>query len=133
MAITRGCTGIFLVGATPAAVGEVRNVSLSQNAEILDASKINDGCVKARSVGANEWGVAIQTWWDAADTTGQEVLDVGATVECEIGPEGNTTGDIKYSGSAVVQSVDISYGVDGIVERNFNLVGSTVLAAGTFA
>jgi len=133
MAITRGCTGIFLVGGTPAAVGEVRNVTLNQNAEILDASKINDSCNKARSVGANEWGVALQTWWDPNDTTGQETLDIGASVDCEIGPEGNTTGDKKYSGTAIVQSVDITYGADGIAERNVNMVGNTVLAESTFA
>lgn len=130
MAVTRGCYGVIKVGATPSTVAEVRNWSLSETSEILDASSIGS-CTKSKSVGAVEWSGELQCWWDPTDTTGQEAMDVGTSIAVELYPGGASTGDTYYSGTAIISGIDRTGGVDGIVESNFSFVGSGSLSQST--
>lgn len=132
MTVHRGCFGKVLVGGTPSLVAEVRNYTISETADVLDASSIGD-CTKSKNVGAVEWEGSINCWYDPDDTNGQEVLTVGTSIAIEVGPEGNTTGDEKLSGTVIVQSLEVLGGVDGLVERNFSFVGSGALTRSTFA
>lgn len=131
MAVYRGCFGKVLVGGTPSVVAEVRNYTLNENAEVLDASSIGD-CTKSKNVGAVEWDGTVNCWWDDTDTNGQVAMTVGTSIAIEVGPEGNTTGDFKYSGTGIIQSVEVLGGVDGLVERNISFVGTGSLTKGTF-
>jgi len=118
MATTRGCSGAVRVGSNY--VAEVKSWSFSESAEVIDTSVINASCNKSFQVGAVQVTGQISCWWDASDTNGQEALDVGATVTLSLCPEGYTTGDIYYTGSALITSREVSGAVDGIVECSFN-------------
>lgn len=70
------------------------------------------------------------------DPTGDGVLigaDDGAVVAWEYGPEGSDTGDIKYSGNALITSYNQSSGVGDKVawSANFQVTGS--VTRGTYA
>jgi hypothetical protein len=132
MAVTRGCFGKVKVGATPSLVAEVRNWTLDQSAEVLDSSSIGD-CTKSYTVGAVSWNGNLSCFWDATDTTGQEALDVGTEIDVELYPEGDTTGDVYYSGTAIVSQISRSGGVDGIVEAAFTFQGQGALTQSTVA
>lgn len=117
MATTRGCTGTVRVSTHH--VAEVKSWSFSQSAEVIDTSVINASCAKSFQVGAVQTTGNISCWWDASDTNGQEALDVGSSVTLSLCPEGYSTGDVYYTGTALITSWEVSGAVDGIVEATF--------------
>ena len=128
MAITRGCYGTVEVDA--ATVAEVKAWELNTSAEVLDSSAIGD-CTKSYTVGAVDWSGTVSCWWDATDTNGQEAMDVGTTITTlSLQPEGDTTADVTYSGSAIITSIARSGAVDSIVEANFSFQGTGTLTQG---
>jgi hypothetical protein len=76
-------------------------------------------------------------WDDTASTGSQTVLSgligIETTVGFEYGPEGSTTGMVKYSGECVLSTYQESSPVDDMVafSAEFNISGSVTI--GTFA
>lgn len=118
MAYTRGCSGLVEVGS--AAVAAVTAWELTESVEIIDTSTINNSCDASFTPGKVTRTGTVSCWWDATDTTGQEVMTPGATVTLTLKPEGDTTGDVTYSGSVVITEVSYGGSVDGAVTRNFS-------------
>ena len=81
--------------------------------------------------------ISISGRWDNTATTGPDVVlrgligDVG-TVSFEFGPEGNSTGDIKYSGECICTSYAISSPLADVVgfTADFQVTGTVTI--GTF-
>lgn len=118
MATTRGCFGKVKSGATPDLVGEVRNWSSNESAERIDASVIGT-CQKKFVAGAVETTVDLQCWWDPADT-GQGNFAIGQEVAVELYPGGDASSAVYYSGTMMIDSIQRTGGVDGIVENNMS-------------
>ena len=128
MAVTRGCYGVVEISTN--AIAEVKSWELNTSAEVLDSSSIGS-CTKSYTVGAVDWSGTISCWWDATDSTGQELMGVGDTVSLSVQPEGDTAADVTYSGSAIITSIARSGAVDSIVEANFSFQGTGALTQGT--
>jgi hypothetical protein len=62
------------------------------------------------------WFGSFDGGWDDTDTLGQGVLTVGAIVTLNLYPEGGTTGDIYWTGCAIITSISYNTAFDGIVE-----------------
>lgn len=76
-------------------------------------------------------------WDDTASTGSYTVLSslvgIETTVGFEWGPEGNTTGMVKYSGECVLSQYDESSPVDDMVAFTATLMISGDVTVGTFA
>jgi hypothetical protein len=73
----------------------------------------------------------IDVLWDETDTTGQGALTIGASVTLNLYPEGSTTGDIYYTGTAIVTGRSISASYDGLVEMSISVQGTGALSQAT--
>ena len=59
--------------------------------------------------------------FDDTDTNGQSTFDVGASVTVNFQMEGNTSGDHKLSGTALITGKDVSAAADGMVEATYTM------------
>ncbi len=128
MANHTSASGIVKVGGT--AVAELRTMSFSANAEIIDATLITSTS-KVNKSGTKSYTGSCECFWDETDTSGQGALVEGATVTMLSLFEGDTSGDYSLSLSAIVDSLEISAGVDGMVEASFNWTGTGDVTRGT--
>lgn len=77
-------------------------------------------------------------WDDTASTGSATVLDSlvgldGVTLGFEFGPEGNTAGNVKYSGECVLESLDYSAPVADLITASATLQISGTVTVGTFS
>lgn len=82
--------------------------------------------------------ISIEGKWDGAgasavDTVLSGILGQAATVSFEYGPGGSTTGDIKYSGEAILTSYEPSGSVGGAVEFSAEFQCSDTVTRSTYA
>ena len=130
MANHTGVDGVLKVGTNT--VAEVRNWSINETADTLEDTTINDTS-RTFQAGLKSWSGSLTAFWDETDTTGQEALTVGSSATLNLYPEGATTGDIYYSGTAIVNSIGISVPTNGFIERTIGFQGSGALTKGTAA
>ena len=125
MAVYKGCEGTISIGATPAVVGEVTDWSIDESAEIIDASAIGS-CARAKEVGPTSWTGNISAHWDPTDV-GQTAISIGASVEIDVYPSGDVTGDTHYTGTVLITGISRSGSFDGLVKTSFSFEGSGAL------
>ena len=77
-----------------------------------------------------QFTASVDVFFDETDTA-QTALSVGSTVTLEVYPEGASTGDTFYSGSAIVTGFTRSASFDGLVEASVSLQGSGGLTTST--
>lgn len=129
MATHKGSEGVIQVGGV--ALGEVRSFSLDHNAGTIQTTTMGD-TTHTRVAGIKDWSGSIDTYWDETDAA-MQTLDAGDEVTLALYPEGNTTGDIYFTGSALVTSVSRSASFDGMVEASFSFEGNGDLSESTAA
>lgn len=137
---TRGCLSKIKVRdlaaatGTIGAVGGVRDWSLSEEAEDIDASEIGS-CVKASVAGANSRTMSVNGFWDTATGAYQTEITVGNVLHVELYPAGSGSGNEYFettTGGGTVLSIEKSGGVDDLVsfsatiKINGDLTTSTV-------
>ena len=76
---------------------------------------------------------SLDVFWDETDTTGQGALTIGAEVTFAVYPEGDTSGDTYYTGTAIVTEVSRTAAFDGLVEASISLQGTGALSESTVA
>lgn len=82
--------------------------------------------------GIKEWSGSVTCHWDEGDTNGQVALTVGASVDLRLYPEGATTGDIYFSGTATLVERGQTVKMDGETIRcTFRFMGNGALTRGT--
>ena len=127
MATHTGSQGTVKVGSN--AVAELKSWSLDQTQDTVETTKLGD-TVKTYSVTQSSSSGTMDCFWDETDTNGQVACSIGATVTLNLYPEGATSGDTYYSGSAIITSVGVSQSHDGLVERSFGfqITGAVTIA-----
>ena len=130
MANHTGVDGVVKVGTNT--VAEVRDWSVNETADTIEDTTMNDTS-KTFQAGLKSWNGSLNAFWDETDTNGQEALTVGSSATLTLYPEGATTGDIYYYGTAVVTSVGIANPTNGMVTRSIGFQGSGALTKGTAA
>jgi len=130
MANHTGVDGVVKVGTNTVAEG--RNWSVNEPADTLEDSTMNDTS-KTFQAGMKSWNGSLTAFWDETDTSGQVAMTVGSAAVLNLYPEGATTGDIYYSGTAIVTSVGVSVPTNGMIERSIGFQGSGALTIGTAA
>ncbi len=128
MATHTGSEGTVKSGAN--AIAEIRSYTISETGDTIEDSSMGDSS-RTYKAGLKTFTASVECFWDETDTTGQGSFDVGATVTLNVYPEGATTGDIYYTGSAIVTGKTVNATFDGMVEASFTLQGTGALSEST--
>ena len=128
MATHTGSAGTVKVGAN--AIAELKSWSLDQTQDTVETTKLGD-TVKTYSATQSSSSGTMDCFWDETDTNGQVACTIGATVTLNLYPEGATSGDTYYTGSAIITSVGVAQTHDGIVERSIGFQISGAVTIGT--
>ena len=128
MATHTGSEGTVKVGAN--AIAEIRSYSLEETADTVEDTSMGD-TYRTHKTTLKSFSGSVDVFWDETDTTGQVALAVGSEVTINFYPEGSTTGDTYYSGTAIVTSKTITGSFDGMVESTINVQGTGALTAST--
>jgi hypothetical protein len=130
MATHAGSEGTVKVGSN--AIAEIRSFSVEETGDTIDDSTMGD-TARTYIAGLKTYTASIDCLWDETNTTGQGALTVGASVTLNLYPEGASTGDTYYTGSAIVTGRTITASYDGLVEMSITCQGSGALTQSTAA
>lgn len=128
MATHTGSEGVIKSGANT--VAEVRSYTVSETGDTIEDTSMGDAS-RTYKAGLKTWTASVEAFWDETDTNGQGSFDVGSSVTLNVYPEGSSTGDVYYTGSALVTGKTINGTFDGMVEASFTLQGTGALSETT--
>ena len=128
MATHIGRDGKIKVGSNAVAV--LRSFSIEETGDTVEDTVMTDTARTYIPTLTSFTGSA-DVFWDETDSSGQGALTVGSSVTIGFFPEGDTTGDTYYTGTALVTGVTRSASFDGMVEASITLQGSGALTAST--
>ena len=128
MGTHKGSEGFVKVGS--ATIAEVKSYSLEESADTIETTKMGDA---ARSYlpSLTSFSGSVDCFWDETDTAGQVALTPGASVTLVFYPEGATSGDTYYSGTALVTGKTITGSFDGMVEASISVQGTGAITTAT--
>lgn len=128
MATHTGSEGTVKVGAN--AIAEIRSFSIEESADTLEDTTMGD-TARTYKPSLTTYTGTVDVLWDETDTTGQGALTIGASVTLNLYPEGDTSGDVYYTGTAIVTGRTINSSFDGLVEMSISVQGSGALTQTT--
>jgi predicted secreted protein len=128
MATHKGSEGIIKVGTN--AVAEVKSYSLEETADTIEDTSMGDAA-RTYVASLTSFSASIECFWDETDTNGQVALSVGSSVSLVVFPEGDSSGDTKYTGTAIVTGFTKTGSFDGMVEASISVQGTGALATAT--
>ena len=112
-----GKDGLVKVGSNT--VAEVRSWSLEHSADVIEKSVMGDS-YRSYHAGMQSATASIECYWDETDTNGQVALAPASEVTLVLYPEGASSGDTYYSGTAIVTSKNITGSFDGMIEASIS-------------
>ena len=129
MATHTGSEGLIKVSTTT--VGELRSYTLEQTSDTIEDTSLGD-TTRTYKAGLKGFSGSASLFFDEADA-GQILLVVGGSITIKVFPEGASTGDKFYEGSAIVTAYNISGSFDGMVEAELTFTGTGTLTLSTQA
>ena len=127
MATHTGSEGTIKVGSDT--VGEIRSYSISETADTIEDTSMGDSS-RTYKTGLKSFSGSVDVFWDENDA-GQTALSVGTSVTFSVYPEGASTGDKYFTGTALVTGLTVNGSVDGMVEASLTLQGTGALSLST--
>lgn len=119
----KGAFGSITIGAAPAIIGEVRNVSFPQSANEIDVTVMGSGNA-AFLPGSIRAGFEVQSFLEDGDA-GQDFVftNLGSdTAHATVWyPEGNSSGKPTWTGSCYIMGADMDSAADGAIELTMTL------------
>ena len=128
MATFKGNEGTVLSGTN--AVAEIRSFTVNETADVIEDTTMGDAA-KTYVASFKDATATVECYFDDTDTNGQSTFDVGASVTVNFQMEGNTSGDHKLSGTALITGKDVSAAADGMVEATYTMQITGGLTEGT--
>jgi predicted secreted protein len=128
MATHKGSEGTVKVGSN--AVAEIRSYSIEESADTLEDTSMGDSA-RSYKPSLTSFTGSLDVFWDETDTSGQGALSIGSEVTLNVYPEGDTSGDTYYTGSAIVTGVSRTGSFDGLVEASISVQGNGALTEST--
>lgn len=128
MATHKGSEGIVKVGSN--SVAEIRSYSIEESADTLEDTSMGDSA-RTYKPSLTSFSGSLDVFWDETDTSGQGALSIGSEVTLNVYPEGDASGDIYYTGSAIVTGVSRTGAFDGLVEASISVQGNGALTETT--
>ena len=127
MATHTGSEGTIKIGSDT--LGELRSFSLETTAETIEDTSMGDTS-RTYKVGLKTFTGTASVFFDETDTA-QPSLVAGAEITLNVYPEGASSGDTFYSGSAIVTGRTINSSFDGMVEAEISFQGTGALTEST--
>jgi len=124
MATKLGREGLIKLSSTT--IGELRNYALTHTSDTVEDSVLGD-TYRTRLASMKSFSVSGDLYWDEADA-GQLLITIGSQVTLNLYPEGGSTGDVYYSGAAIVTQFNVSASFDGIIEGSIAFEGNGPLS-----
>ena len=124
MATKLGREGLIKLSSTT--IGELRNYALTHSSDVVEDSVLGD-TYRTRLASMKTFSVSGDLYWDEGDA-GQLLITIGSSVTLNLYPEGATTGDVYYSGAAIVTQFNVSAAFDGIIEGSIAFEGNGALS-----
>ena len=124
MATKLGREGLIKLSSTT--IGELRNYALTHSSDTVEDSVIGD-TYRTRLASMKSFSVSGDLYWDETDA-GQLLITIGSSVTLNLYPEGATTGDVYYSGAAIVTQFNVSASFDGVIEGQISFEGNGPLS-----
>ena len=112
---------------TAAEVAQVLDWSLTEGINVIDSTVVGDAA-DTHQVGTTNWSGSVNCYWDETDSTGQEAMTIGASVELHLLPDGDAVADIDFNGTASITSIERASANNSIVTANFSFTGNGILA-----
>jgi hypothetical protein len=128
MAIHKGSEGTVKVGSN--AIANIRSYSIEESADTLEQT-IMGATSRAYVASLSTFSGSVDVYWDETDTSGQGALTIGAEVTLNFYPEGDTSGDTYYTGTAIVTGITRSASFDGNIEASISVQGDGALTETT--
>ena len=122
-----GKEGVVKVAGTVA--GNVTGFTLETSADVVQDSSLANSA-KTFAAGRTSFSGSIECHWDEGDTA-QEALDVGTSLAFVLLPEGNTSGDVSFTGTGLVTGMSIGVTMDGMTSRSVTFQGTGALTQST--
>jgi hypothetical protein len=132
MATSWGTAGQVKLGSN--AIAEIIEFEFEETVEPVDDTAMGDSYAShIASSGIKKWRGSLTCHWDETDTNGQVAAAVvGTSVTLNLYPEGSTTGDKYYTGTATVTGRVITTKMDGeTIRQTFEFLGSGALTLST--
>lgn len=125
-----GIEGTVKIGTD--VVAETRSWSIEEQGETASTTTMNNtnGWATHKHT-IKSWSGSLECYWDETDADGQGALTIGSSVTLNLYPEGDTSGDTFYTGTATVTGISRSGSYDGIVEASFSFQGNGALTEDT--
>ena len=127
MAAHKGSEGLVQAGGST--IGQLTSYSLETSAETIDQT-ILSSTSKINVAGTKSFSGSVEVLYDEADTP-QMTLVEGASITFLFLPEGNTSGDVSFSGTGIVDSVSYTASTDANVTSSVSFQGTGDLTRGT--
>ena len=114
--------------------GRSNTWTLNITSEEVDVTSFGAAYRERVADALKDWGVEVSGFWDGAasniDAFLSEIHAACSTVF--VGPNGSTTGFIKYSGCMILQDYSVETAVEGAVTWSATFQAASVLNRGTF-
>ena len=127
MATHHGKEGIVTAGGT--GVGELTGFTLETTADVVEDTALTDA-TKSFLAGRTSFSGTLEMSYDETDSP-QQTLTVGSSISFIVLPEGNTSGDEKFSGTGIVTGMSVSNAMDAVVTRSVTFQGTGALTRAT--
>ena len=124
MATKLGREGLIKLSSTT--IGELRNYALTHSSDTVEDSVLGD-TYRTRLASMKTFSVSGDLYWDETDA-GQLLITIGSSVTLNLYPEGASTGDVYYSGAAIVTQFNVSASFDGVIEGQISFEGNGQLS-----
>lgn len=124
MANHAGSEGVIRFNSSTTNMAEVRSFTLTETGDTIEDTTMGDAS-RTYKAGLKTWSGSIDCYWDETDTTGQNVLTIGASVTVKLYPEG--AAGTSFVGTAYVTGITRQASFDGMVEASFTFQGTGAL------
>lgn len=127
MTTHKGKEGVVKIGTS--VIGELRSFEVTETANEVDTSTMGSAWTGVDST-QTSWKASATMFWDPVDA-GQIPLVVGSKVTVNFYPQGEGTGLVLQSGSALITSIGRPQAHDNIIERTVEMTGDGALTTTT--
>ena len=127
MATHHGKEGVVTIGGTT--LGNATGFTVDTTHDVVEDTALGSS-MKSFLVGRGTFTATIEMNFDETDT-GQTTMVQGAELTFAFLPEGNASGDRKFSGSGIVTGMSVGVPLDGVITRTVTIQGTGGLTIGT--
>ena len=127
MATHHGKEGVVTAGGT--GVGELTGFTLETTADVVEDTALTDA-TKSFVAGRTSFSGTLEMSYDETDSP-QQTLTAGSSISFVLLPEGNASGDEKFTGTGIVTGMSVSIPLDGITTRSVTFQGTGALTRAT--